>query len=101
MANAAPAAAAVTAIGFPWEALLFGLLLIILAIVLVKVFKNLLANAVMGVVALLILSILADWAKYPAVKVSITLITVLISAILGLAGVGLLIVLKLLGIVIQ
>jgi len=101
MVNATTAAAAVTAIAFQWEALLFGLLLIVLAVVIIKVFRNLLANAAMGVLALLALSILADWAQYPSIKIAITLVTVLISALLGLAGVGLLIILKLLGVVIQ
>lgn len=96
MAVAAPVAAA-----FPLEALVFALVLIVLAVVVIKILKNLLANAVIGVLALLALNILADWAKYPAVKISITLVTVLISALLGLAGVGLLILLKLLGVVIQ
>jgi hypothetical protein len=95
------ATAAQAAAAFPFDVLIFGIVLILLAVVLWHFFKNLLANTVAGVVALLVISILADWAKYPAIKISITLVTVIISAILGLAGVGLLLLLKLLGIVIQ
>lgn len=99
MAN--PTATAAQAVAFPFEALVFGIVLILLAAVLWYVFKNLLANTVAGVVALLVINILADVANYPSIKISITLVTVIISAILGLAGVGLLILLKLLDIVIQ
>jgi len=95
------ATAAQAANAFPLDVFVFGLVLILLAFVLWHFFKNLLANTVAGVVALLLLSILADIANYPSIKISITLVTVIISAILGLAGVGLLILLKLLGIVIQ
>ncbi len=99
MAN--PTATAAQAAAFPLEALVFGIVLILLAVVIWYFFKNILANTVAGVVALLIINILADVANYPSIKISITLVTVIISAILGLAGVGLLILLKLLGFVIQ
>lgn len=79
----------------------FALVLIVIAILLLVMLKNFLVNAVVGVVALLGLSIVADYAKYPALKISITIVTVIISGLLGLAGVGLLIILKLLGITIQ
>lgn len=86
---------------FALEAFVFGLVLVLLAVVVWYFFKNLLANTVLGVVALLLINLLADAAAYPAIKINLTIVTVIISAILGLAGVGLLILLKLLGIVIQ
>ncbi len=99
MANATPVAQAVTV--FPLEALLFGLVLIVLAVLVLKFLKNFLINSVLGVAALLVIQILADAANYPAIKVPITAVTVILSGIFGLAGVGLLIILKLLGIIIQ
>jgi len=81
--------------------LLFGLALILIAVALVVFLKNFLVNSVTGVAALLLLSLLADWAKYPAIKIAITLVTVVVCGLLGLAGVGLLIILKLLGINVQ
>lgn len=86
---------------FPLLEIFLALLLIIATFVIVKILKNIFINTVLGVVLLLGLSLLADFAKYPVLKISITFITVLISAVLGIGGVGLLILLKLLGIVIQ
>ncbi len=85
----------------PLDALMFALMLIVLAVVVWYFFKNLLVNTVFGVIALLLINLLADAAAYPAIKINITIVTVIISALLGLAGVGLLILLKLLGVVIQ
>ncbi len=81
--------------------LFLGIGFILIAIALVVFFKKFLINSVTGVVALLLLSILADWAKYPAIKIAITLVTVVVCGFLGLAGVGLLIILKLLGFTLQ
>ncbi|MBI4360156.1 pro-sigmaK processing inhibitor BofA family protein [Candidatus Micrarchaeota archaeon] len=99
MADPTPVVA--QAVGFPFVGILLAVGLIILAIIVVKLLKNFLANSVMGVIALLVISYLADVTGYAGIKVPITIVTVIISGILGLAGVGLLIVLKLLGIVIQ
>lgn len=85
----------------PLLEILFALVLIAIAIALLLLSKNFLVNVVTGVAALLVLNLLADWAKYPTIKIAITLLTVIVSGVLGLAGVGLLILLKLLGIVIQ
>ncbi|MBI5036497.1 pro-sigmaK processing inhibitor BofA family protein [Candidatus Micrarchaeota archaeon] len=81
--------------------IVIGVLLILLAVVVIGFLKNLFANTVLGVGALLVLNILADYAKMETIKIPITIVTVLISALLGLAGLGLMIILKLLGIVIQ
>ncbi|HLD76211.1 MAG TPA: pro-sigmaK processing inhibitor BofA family protein [Candidatus Norongarragalinales archaeon] len=96
----AAAVAAVGAIAFPWEALLLAVALIVLAFVIWKILKNILINTVLGVVILLGLNLLADFLHYPVLKIPITFVTVVVSAVLGVAGVGLLIILKLLGIVI-
>lgn len=98
MADPTPVAQAV---GFPFIGILLAVGLIVLAVIVVKFLKNFLVNSIMGVIALLVVSYLADVTGYPAIKVPITIVTVIVSGILGLAGVGLLIVLKLLGIVIQ
>ena len=85
----------------PLFEILFAFVLIAIAIALLVLSKTFLVNVVTGVAALLGITLLADWAKYPALKIGITLVTVVISGILGLAGVGLLILLKILGFTIQ
>ncbi len=86
---------------FPIGEFFLALLLIVLAIFLFGFLKDFFVNAVLGVIMLFALNILADVARYPGLKISITFVTVILSAFLGLAGVGLLILLRLLGIVIQ
>jgi len=81
-----------------FEVLGLGFLLIILAIVLLLVLKHILVNTVLGVIALLIINYFG--AAYN-LKIAITFVTVLISAIFGLAGVGALLVLHFLGITVQ
>lgn len=70
-------------------------LFIIAAVVLFLVFKRLLVNTVLGVIALLLIDFFGQELGF---KVAINIYSVLISAIFGLAGVGALIILKLLGI---
>lgn len=75
-----------------------GFLLIILAIVLLLVLKRVLINTVLGVLALLIINYFGT--PYN-LKIAITILTVLITAIFGLAGVGALLILHFLGITVQ
>ena len=77
--------------------ILVAIVLIALALHIVFNLKSYLVNAVLGVIALLIINYLG---KEYGVQIPITIVTVLVSAVLGLAGVGALIILKLLGIVI-
>ncbi|MFH0922837.1 MAG: pro-sigmaK processing inhibitor BofA family protein [Candidatus Micrarchaeota archaeon] len=75
-----------------------GFLLIVLAIVLLLVLKRVLINTVLGVLALLIINYFGT--PYN-LKIAITILTVLITAIFGLAGVGALLILHFLGITVQ
>ncbi|OIO26095.1 hypothetical protein AUJ15_02000 [Candidatus Micrarchaeota archaeon CG1_02_55_41] len=70
-------------------------LLIILAVLLVVIVKRVLVNTVLGVLALLAV----NWLGAPyELEIAVTFLTVLIAAIFGLAGVGALIMLELLGV---
>lgn len=75
----------------------FALGLIVLAIVLFFVVKRILVNTVLGMIALLAVNFFSKEIGL-AFSIPITFVTVVITAILGLAGIGLLILLKLLGI---
>ena len=77
---------------------LLGIGAIILGIFLMGFLKKVLVNTVFGLVALFVVNYLAELLKMDALNIPINFISVLITAILGLAGVGLLIILKLLGI---
>ena len=74
------------------------LILIALAIIVIKLVKKLLVNSVLGVIALLAVNY---FDATLGVKIPLTIVTFLICAILGLAGVGLLIISQLLGFKIQ
>ncbi|NYZ78460.1 pro-sigmaK processing inhibitor BofA family protein [Candidatus Micrarchaeota archaeon] len=90
------AAAAVQATG--WGAVgwgISGIVLIVLAFVVIRFFKKLLINTVLGVLALIIINY---FGTPLGVKIGLNFITVIVSALLGLAGVGLLILLSLFGI---
>jgi len=78
-----------------WPGVVFALFLIALAIVIVALLKKLLVNAVLGVIALLIVNYLG--APY-GIQVAVTVLTVIICAVFGLAGLGALILLGLLGV---
>jgi len=79
-------------INFDPMLLLYALILIVLTVVFIKIFKNIIVNSIIGVVALLFL--------YYVLKIKLPfLITLLITAIFGPAGLGVMLVLKFFGIV--
>ena len=80
---------------------LLGIGAIILGIFIIGWLKKVLVNSVFGLIALFVINYLAELLKMDALKISINLVSVLVTAVLGLAGVGLLIILKLLGITVQ
>jgi len=94
---------AILALGLPEIAGmgLLGIGAIILGIFIIGFLKKVLMNTVFGLIALFVINYLAGVLKMDALNLPINLISVLITAILGLAGVGLLIILKLLGITVQ
>ena len=85
-------------IGFALPLWGLAVFLIIMAVILAGIIKRGLVNTVLGVLALLAVNWLG--ASYE-LEISINLLTVLVSAIFGLAGVGALIILELLGVHIQ
>jgi inhibitor of the pro-sigma K processing machinery len=82
-----------TVLSLPWWAL--AILLIALAVLVIKFVKKILVNTALGLIALFVINFFG--AAY-GVKIPINLVTVIASALLGLAGVGALIILALLGI---
>jgi len=80
-----------------WMLAVFSLLLIVAAIAIVFFLKKILVNAVLGIVALFLINYFG--APY-GIQIAITFVTVAISALFGLAGVGGLVLLKLLGVTI-
>ncbi|MEK6924496.1 MAG: pro-sigmaK processing inhibitor BofA family protein [Candidatus Micrarchaeota archaeon] len=74
---------------------LAGIALIAIAILIIINLKKIFVNTALGVAALLVINSLG--APY-GVKLPVNLVTLAASAILGLAGVGLLIILQFLGI---
>ncbi len=78
-----------------WAVGLAGIILIMLALGIVFWLKNFLANSVIGLGALLIINYLGT--PY-GLNLPINFLTIVITGILGLAGVGLLLVLNFLGI---
>ncbi len=93
---------AIPALGLPEIAGigLLGIGAIILGIFILGFLKKVLMNTVFGLIALFVINYLAGVLQMDALNLPINLISVLVTAILGLAGVGLLIILKLLGITI-
>ncbi len=91
-------AAATAAQATGWGAVgwgISGIVLIVLAFVVIKFLKKILINTVLGVLALIIINY---FGAPLGVKIGINFVTVIVSALLGLAGVGLLILLSLFGI---
>jgi len=82
-----------TLFSLPWWAL--AVILIVLAVVVIKFVKKIFVNTGLGLVALLVINFFGS--PY-GIKIPINLVTVVVSALLGLAGVGALIILTLLGI---
>jgi len=78
-----------------WPGAAIAVFLIILTIVIIAVFKKMLVNTVLGVIALLVVNYLS--APY-GIKVAVTLLTVIVCALFGLVGLGALILLGLLGV---
>jgi pro-sigmaK processing inhibitor BofA len=79
---------------------ILGILLIVGAVLILRFLKNVLVNAVLGVIALIAIN-LGSQAANLGLTIPLTAVTVVISAVLGLAGVGILILLKVLGVSIQ
>jgi pro-sigmaK processing inhibitor BofA len=77
---------------------LLGIGIVIIGVFLVGILKKILVNSVVGLIALYVINFLGGALKMDALNIPINLVSVLITALLGLAGVGLLIILKLLGI---
>lgn len=99
----AAAAATATATAAPsqmsgWGVVGWGIaavVLIVSAFLVIKFLKKILINTILGVLALIIINY---FGTPLGLKVGINFITVIVSALLGLAGVGLLILLSLFGI---
>jgi len=72
--------------------IIIGIILIIITIVIIKFFKNIILNSVIGVVGVLILNFIFG-IKLPFI------ITLIASAIFGAAGLGIMLVLKFFGVV--
>ncbi|MBU1197480.1 pro-sigmaK processing inhibitor BofA family protein [Candidatus Micrarchaeota archaeon] len=64
---------------------------IILALIVLFIFRRFLINSVIGIIALIVLN-------YAGVEIPLNVATIVVTAILGLVGVALLIILKLSGI---
>jgi hypothetical protein len=77
---------------------LLALVAIALAFIVINYTKQILVNTVLGLIALLVINYLAGLLSFNALKITINLFSIAITAVLGLAGVGLLIILNLLGI---
>lgn len=72
--------------------ILYAVILIILTVIFIKIFKNVIVNSVIGVVALLFL--------YYVLKIKLPfLITLIVTAIFGPAGLGAMLILKVFGVV--
>jgi pro-sigmaK processing inhibitor BofA len=93
LAGVVALAGEVVAFSLPWWAL--AILLIVLAVVVIHFIKKILVNTVLGLAALFIINFFGS--PY-GIKIPINLVTVVVSALLGLAGVGALIILTLLGV---
>ncbi len=72
--------------------LVYALILIVLTVIFIKVFKNVIINSIIGVVALLFLYYVLN-IKLPFI------ITLIVTAIFGPAGLGVMLVLKFFGVV--
>ncbi len=77
--------------------IIFAIILIAAALLILKFLKNILVNTVLGVIALLAVNFLSQATGW-GVNIPLTLVTIAVSAVLGLAGVGILIVLAVLGV---
>jgi len=79
-----------TVVQLDWMALLLGLILIVLAIFVIVSLKNIIVNSILGVIAWAIIYYVIGWqiGFWPSL---------IVSAIFGLAGLGVILVLNFLG----
>ncbi|MCX6767163.1 MAG: pro-sigmaK processing inhibitor BofA family protein [Candidatus Micrarchaeota archaeon] len=77
--------------------ILLAIVFFVAAFLILKILKNILANTVLGVIALLAINFLSQYTG-AGLNIPLTLATVAVSAILGLAGVGILLILAVAGI---
>ncbi|NUN11095.1 pro-sigmaK processing inhibitor BofA family protein [Candidatus Micrarchaeota archaeon] len=77
---------------------LFGVLLLVAGLLFVVFFKRFLENSVVGLIALLVINFLGNSF---GVNLPINLLSLVITALFGLAGVGLLLVLQFAGITVK
>ncbi len=78
-----------------FQAIAVAVVFIIASIVLLLLFKKILVNTVLGLLALFLINYLG---KEYGIHIAINLFTLPITAILGIAGVGLLIILEVMGV---
>jgi len=78
-----------------WVFLAGGIALIVLAVAVVFILKNFLANSVLGIAALLVINY---FGTASGVNIPINALTVVICGVLGLAGAGLILLLYFFGI---
>ncbi len=72
------------------NSIVIGLVLVVLAIVILWKLKQFIINSVLGVIALFLL-------QFVGINIPINLVTIIIAAVLGLIGVGLMVLLTVLG----
>ena len=86
----------IAAFSVPWWGwIAVAIILIVLTVLVIKFVKKIVVNTVLGVLALFAINFFGS--PY-GMKIEINFLSVVISAILGLAGVGALVILALLGI---
>lgn len=77
---------------FSLKYLIYALVLIILTIVIIRIFKNVIVNSAIGVAALMVLYYILN-IKLPFI------LTLIVTAIFGAAGLGIMLILKMFGVV--
>ena len=89
--NAAAAATSAYQLAGDWKILIVGIILIIVAILIIYYIKKIIVNSILGLIAWAIL--------FFVLKIELQLIpSLVVSAIFGLAGIGVILILKFLGI---
>ncbi|MBI4406292.1 pro-sigmaK processing inhibitor BofA family protein [Candidatus Micrarchaeota archaeon] len=86
------ASAGVSAFGLSPEANagIIGLLLIVIAVLVLWRLRHFIINSLLGIIALFLL-------QFVGIDISINVVTIIVAAVLGLIGVGLLVILSVLG----
>lgn len=95
MADPTPVADAISALSSSVPLVLLAIIFIAIAVWLLGRLKKILVNTILGVLVLLAINF---FGKELGLQIPINFVTVLVSAIFGLAGVGAMILLSLLGI---